>query len=443
MSAVSGVERESFRVLLEKFRAEAVTHDPLEQMRQKAWNHFLQLGLPSKNNEVYQYIKLRHLFAQPYQMANQPRVLQSVEIASYIYPECSHSCIVFVNGDYSPSLSCIDALPSKVDISSLQEATHTYGTFLNNQWSKTIKEETDSFASLNGALHRQGVFVYIPAKTVIEVPIQFLHIIDSPEQELQLLMPRIQVFVGAQAEVKCIATQKQLYATEYLVNQVTEFVIEEAAHVHYTQVLCDEHPKSWHLDAFRASLKKESRLETVCITKGSATVRTDYRINLIGERAEALLNGVWTLSHTQEAHSHVYIDHQVPFCRSFQLFKGVLRGFSRSSFEGKIMVRQAAQKTEAFQLNNNILLDDHVHADSKPNLEIFADDVKASHGTTIGQLDPEQLFYMQTRNFSRNEAQTLLVKSFCYEILEKIQIASCKIALENSLLTYLANSTDE
>jgi Fe-S cluster assembly protein SufD len=438
MMAQPGLEQENFKNLLENLRNQVNKGDALERTRQKAWQHFLSLGLPSRENEVYRYIKLRHLFSQPYQLAHE-KTLTVDQIRPWIYPECCQSVLVFVNGHYMPQLSCLDALPTRVAVSTLQEATQTYGAFLNNYWTKTLKDETDAFAALNAALHRKGVFLYLPPKTIVEAPLQILHVVDHDDQ-LQMLMPRLQVFVGTQSDIRLISTQKNLATIGYFVNQVTEFVLDEGAHVHYTQVLCDEYPQAWHLDAVRATLKRDSLFKTVCVTQGSMTVRTDYKIILAGENAEARLNGVWMLADKREAHAHVFVDHQAPFCRSNQLFKGVLTDFSRSSFEGKIMVRQAAQKTEAFQLNHNLLLNDHAHADSKPNLEIFADDVKASHGATVGQLDLEQLFYMKTRGFTDEAAKNLLIYGFCEQVIEMINPLSLRKEISERARHYLTKS---
>lgn len=438
MMAQPGLEQEIFKSLLEDLRVHAQINDSLERIRQKAWQQFISLGLPSKQTEVYRYIKLRHLFSQSFDLANE-KTLSAEQIQEWIYPECHQSVIVFVNGHYSPQLSNLNALPTKVVISSLQEAMQTYGTFLNNYWTKSLKEESDAFVALNAALHNQGVFLYLPAKTIVERAIQILHVIDQDNQ-LQMLLPRLQVFVGSHCEVRLINTQKNIASSGYFVNQVSEFVIDEGAHVHYTQVLCDEHPQAWHFDALRATLKQDSILKTVCVTEGSTTVRTDYKIALTGENAEALLNGVCMLSDKREAHSHVFMEHQAPLCRSYQLFKTVLNDFSRSSFEGKIMVRQAAQKTEAFQLNNNLILHDYAHADSKPNLEIFADDVKASHGATVGQLDPDQLFYMKTRGFSDAEAKNLLIYGFCEQVIEMIPLSSLREEVSDKVRKYLTKN---
>lgn len=429
MMAQAGLEQEIFKSLLEDLWNQVHVGDPLKHLRQKAWQHFLSLELPSRQNEAYRYIKLRHLFSQPYRLGSE-KTLDADQILSWIYPECRHSAIVFVNGRYSPQLSQLQALPEKMEVSSLQDAAQTYGAFFHNYWTKSLKEESDPFVALNGALHCQGVFLYLPPKTIVDAPIQILHVIDQDDQ-LQMLMPRLQIFVGSQSDIRLISTQKNLVTTGYFVNQVSEFVIDEGAHVHYTQILCGEHAQAWHLDAVRATLKRDSTFKTVCVTEGSTTVRTDYKINLAGENAEALLNGVYMLLDKREAHAHIFMDHQAPHCRSYQLFKSVLDDFSRSSFEGKIMVRQPAQKTEAFQLNNNLLLNDHAHADSKPNLEIFADDVKASHGSTVGQLDAEQLFYMRARGFSDKAAKSILIYAFCKQVIEMISLPS----LQEEILT--------
>lgn len=424
MISEQGLEQEAFKTTLEKFLTKVGPSDAWQKARLKAWEQFLTLGLPTKRTERYRYIKLRHLFSQPYELPPESR-LSASDIAPYIQPECADAVLVFINGDYSARLSKTSALPAQVSISTLAEAVQTYGTFLNNQWTKSLKEEADSFAAINGALHHQGAFIYVPPKTVVQSPIQILHILDTDNQ-LCMLAPRLNIFVGAHAEVNFFFSQKNLGKNTYFTNQVVECTLEENARLHYAQVLCEEHPNAWHLDAFRATLKRDAFLKTVVITEGSMTVRSDYRIILAGENAEALLNGLWMLNDKREAHANVWIEHQAPHCRSFQLFKGVLNDFSRSSFEGKILVRQAAQKTEAFQLNSNLILNDHAHADSKPNLEIFADDVKASHGATIGQLDQDQLFYLKTRGIDPQLAKNLLVFGFCEPIIDMIPLAAIK-----------------
>jgi Fe-S cluster assembly protein SufD len=195
-------------------------------------------------------------------------------------------------------------------------------------------------------------------------------------------------------------------------------MVEDDAHLKIYHVNCDAFSTLWHFDFFRGVLKKNCSLDVVNVNNGSATMRTDFRVVMKGENSDASLSSLSMLGEKRESHSYVIIDHQAERCRSRQLFKSVLSDRSRSSFEGKILVRKEADKTDAFQLNNNLLLSDLANADSKPNLEIFADDVKASHGATVGQLDPEQVFYLKTRGFSLKESKKLLIGSFAKEVLD-------------------------
>lgn len=435
MIAQSGTDQEAFQILLENDFKHRNTEDALKKVRMRAWERFLELGIPSRQIEAYRYIKLRQLLSIPFQIAENKTITKE-SLESAIYPECRQSVIVLVNGHYQPSLSNIEALPERVLIVPLEEAIKTYGAFLNNYWTKSMKEETDAFAALNGALHPSGVFIYVPPKTVVETSLQILNVVTDEQQPL-LIMPRVHLFVGNYSQMSLVANQKEEGSALSFTNSVIEMAIEEESHVHYTQAFQQENERNWNLTAIRATLKRGSTLKTVDVTEGSATVRTDYRVAITGENAEALLNGVCMLSDKTEAHTHIFIDHQAPNCRSYQLFKTILNDFSRSSFEGKIMVRQAAQKTEAFQLNNNLLLSDHAHADSKPNLEIFADDVKASHGATVGQLDQEQLFYMKTRGFQPKEAMNLLIYGFCEQVLDVVKIPSLQQALVQKAKRYL------
>ena len=426
------VERALFQSLLERLYGELNDTTSLGKYRLKAWERFLQLGLPLKNDDVYRYIRLRSLFSRTYEAAS-PTEISPETIDLHVLPECKQSVLVFVNGHFIPKISRLGAIDKRVVVSTIVEAMSTYSGFLSNQWAKALKEDTDPFSVLNMALHTAGAFLYVPPKVVVEAPIQLLNIIDT-RQVPMLLMPRLQAFAGIQSQVKIVSTQAHIGATTsekmYAVNIAADLLLDEDAHVQYVQIVKGAEAPLWHFDAFRATIKRNSNLKTFAVTDGAETVRHDYRVLLAGENAEAQLNGVWMTDGKREAHTHVYVEHQAPNCRSMQLFKGVLNDFSRSSFEGKILVRRPAQKTEAFQLNRNLLLSDRAHADSKPNLEIFADDVKASHGATIGQLDKEEIFYMKTRGINEISARNLLVYGFCKEVIDALPIDSLKTSIK-------------
>lgn len=394
----------------------------LEKMRVKGWEQFSTLGLPTRRSEVYQYVNLRKLFSQPFTEA--PKSLLA-DIQDQILPECKQSVIVLVNGVYRPDLSNRESISSKVGIYDLEEAAKNFSVLVNNRWLQAIKDEKDPFAALNASLHHKGVFIYIPPKMALEAPVQILNIIDVQNHDA-LLNPRIHVFAGTLSQATLVNTTHTKSGSRYFVNQVADIVVEEGAQILYDQMTGELPEGAWMFDALRASLKRDSILKTISITRGCAGLRQDYHVQLTGENSECFLNGLWMLKDKREAHTHVLMDHQAPNCRSLQLFKGVVDEMAHSSFEGKIYVRQAAQKTQAFQLNNNMLLSDSARADSKPNLEIFADDVKASHGATVGQPDAEQLFYLRSRGFGETEAKKLLVTGYSKEIMDMVTIPSVR-----------------
>lgn len=418
MMAETSVGQESFHKMLKQLYEKKLSSDSSQKFKEKSWQRFQIEGLPTRSAEVFQYIRLRTLYTHFFEDA-QNASIDGADLSPYILPECMQSVLVLMNGRYRPDLSRLANVPKRLIILPLQEAFRTYGGFINNQWNKFLIEETDPFSLLNGALYQDGLFIYAPPKTFLETPLQILNVTCAGETSI-LTTPRIQGYIGAQSQLNLISTSAHLSGQKSLLASHMEIAIDDDSHVRYTQVAFGLSKQTWCFDAFRASLKRNSTLRTVLAAEGSVSMRHDYRIALQGENAEASLNGVWMLSDNLEAHANILIEHQAPHCRSMQLFKSVLDESSHSSFEGKIFVHQSAQKTEAFQLNNNLLLSDKAKADSKPNLEIFADDVKASHGATFGQLDQEQLFYLKTRGYSEQMAKNTLVYGFCKEVLDLI-----------------------
>jgi Fe-S cluster assembly protein SufD len=409
MTIESTTDQELFHQRLTSLWDKHADNDLLAKMRQSAWNRYLEIGLPTRDTEVFRYIPLRKLFAGHYQPAN--KVESTPKTAA----------LVFTNGHFRPDLS---APNEKIVVLPLAEAMKTYSTLLHNQWNQELNKEKDPFAALNAALHTDGLFIYIPPKVRLEKPIEIHHIIDA--DDYSLIQPRIHLFAGKQAEATLIRTQHFIRGRHLAINGAISIALDEAAHLHYDTSNLEEPEDTWHLEAFRATQKRDSRLKTVEVTDGTETIRHDYRVHLNGENSEVLLNGVWMLAEKRQAHTHIIVEHVAPHCRSYQLFKSALTEAARSSFEGKIYVHPEAQKTEAYQLNNNLLLSDRAMADSKPNLEIFADDVKASHGSTVGQLDAEELFYLRTRGLSDHDARNILIYGFCKEVIDLIEIPELK-----------------
>lgn len=394
----------------------SMAHDQMKGFRDRAWDHFLELGLPERKQEAFQYVPLRQLYQHNW--VNAPKgILEERDLS--IYPECKQSYLVFVNGEYRPDLSNLTALPRQVVVLPLDQAMTTYASFLQSRLAKGLKEELDPFSALNGALHLKGVFVFVPPKIEVQCPLQCVHLVTPNEEGLALISPRVHVLVGSHAKLQWITTHGSTSSHPVLLNAMTDVALEEEASFHMTHVSCP-HPEAWQFDAFRATLKRNSRLQSISFTSGAKTVREDYRVSLIGEGSTADLKGVWMLSERNQAHVHVAMDHGAPHTESMQHFKGIAGDAGQSSFEGKIHVHPIAQKTQAYQLNNNIILGHRAIANCKPNLEIFADDVKASHGATIARLDLAQLFYIQSRGLSEEQAKGLLILGFCKEVLDQI-----------------------
>lgn len=378
--------------------------DGLELLRKQAWEAFMQRGLPQKNEEAFQYLSLRNLVADSF----------TPQESSPVLPYKKNG-IVFVNGKFCKELS---HFPKELVVLSLQEALVTYGHFLKERLSKNLNEEKDPFALLAFSF-LQGIFLYVPPKCKLKAPLHCHHLVTG---EKPFAASTLSLFVGRDAEVELMTTFQREQEGSFWQNVLVDVAIEEGARLTYSSMQ-EEAASGSRFNLMRATMKRGSYLKTVAVTKGSALDRDDYRISLLGEGAEAHLQGLALLEGVRTAHTHVRVEHHAPHTTSRQLFKNAMKDSSQASFNGKIWVKRDAQKTEAYQLNNNLLLGEHAQANSKPNLEIFADDVKASHGATVAQLDEALLFYLKTRGISQEEAKALLMDAFCKEILDQLPVS--------------------
>ncbi len=404
--------------------------DSLKALRKSAWEAFLTKGLPDKKNEDFQYFPLRAFYETEF---SSPAAFSAEEISSHVLPECAASYLVFVDGKYQPSLSNHTGFSSKPVIQPLDEAMGSYASFIQQRWTRELKEEKDPFYLLNCALHEKGSFLFFPPKYKASTPLQILHFVTGG-----CSFPRVEVALGAEAEVQLVT--KTVSSNGAWVNSALSLSLDNASHCLHTSIL-EENESSFHFSCVRASVKKDASFRAISVLQGSKGTRQDFRVNLIGENADCQLNGISMLSGSKHASINVLVSHLAPRTTSMQLFKGVLEDVSQSSFQGQIFVAREAQKTQAYQLNNNILLGERAIANSKPNLQIFADDVKASHGATVAQLDKNQLFYLKSRGVPLKEAKLLLLLGFCKEVLEKIPQPSLQNRSFGLLNNYLAYAT--
>jgi Fe-S cluster assembly protein SufD len=334
---------------------------------------------------------------------------------SFIYPECAGSTIVFVNGVFSKTLSRI---PNRVVALPLDEAMKSYGTFLKSRLAKLQGEESDPFVQKNLENMQGGLFFYVPPKLTLAEPIQCLNLITEPNVSV---FPRVHLLAGAHSEVQWIVRTVQ-HESSWSAS-LFDIGVEEGANLHVTYVT---DKRGWQTEALRATVKQNGALTAAIVSEGSVGTRFDGKVSLNGEGSRVDLRGLSLLDEQRHFHAHLLVEHVAPHAQSMQRFKNVLKGTSRASFQGKILVRSEAQKTEAYQMCNHLLLNEGAIANSKPNLEIFADDVKASHGATVAQLRDDELFYLQARGLSAEAAKHLLIDAFCKEILDEIPHASIR-----------------
>ncbi len=382
-------------------------------LRKEAWRKFLSQGLPTRNCESFHYFPCRSFLND---VALQPQEIRAEEVLAYaVLPECRNSFIVLVDGKFRKDLSCVEGIPPQVVLIPLEGAlTGSYSAYIKHRFVSGLEKEQDPFACLNGALFSGGVFVYVPPEVECPLPIQCIEICSNGT------MSRAHLFLGARSRITWVSST----LGSGFHHSLLDMALEEGARLEHAAV--SEEESSWGFHTVRLTQKKESEAFCSRVSTGGKGARYDYQIALMGSHASAELSGLSLLEDKKHAHMHVQVEHRAPHCRSKQLFKTVQSGTSVSSFCGKIYVEDVAQKTEAYQLHRSLLLSDYAQANSKPSLEIFADDVKASHGATVSQLDPNEIFYLRTRGISSELAQSFLTAGFCREVIQNLPVAALR-----------------
>lgn len=381
--------------------------DVMDPWRKKASERCALLGTPTPKSDGFSYVPLSDWYEKEYRLQE----TAEIELSSAILPECKDSYLVFVDGAFNASLS---KLPEGLVALPLSCAMKSYGLFLQNRLQRSLKEESDFFVLLNNARHKEGLFLYAAADVFFPKPVQILHLSQQP----RLLFPKIHIAAGKGAEVQLIQT-----APKRDVISAIDCTLDEGALVSFYDVSLP-FADAWQMHSVRASLKRDSFFKMVSLTTGAKTVRSSFKVELTEENSAAELRGLSLLSGAAEAHIYGQVIHKAPNSRSQQHFKAALQGRSRSSFEGKIFVHPEALKTDSYQRSQALLLSPEATCFARPNLEIFADDVKASHGATVSELDKETLFYLQSRGLRLEEAKSLLAEGFCGEILAHLPFPS-------------------
>ena len=401
----------------------------LTELQQVALNRFELLGFPHSKHEMYTYLNTKGLVETAFGLSDGSKKVSEDFVASHIYPDCESQCLVFVDGVLNRDLSRLEGVNTY--LVPLSEAVSDQE--LKKYLSETAENENDVFAALNTAFCGEGLVFKVGDNTQISGPVQVLFVSTGGSPVMHV--PRLVWQLGNLSEVKVI---EKFVGVEggYFINAVQDWLLAEGAGVSFTQVQADA-SDSWHFSKTRVHLHRNSRFHSTNASFGTQLARHHYDVRLKEEGSELRLNGVSVLDDKEQVHNFIRIHHEAPQCVSHQHFKNIINGQARSSFDGTVIVNQGAQLTNSNQLINNLMLSNDCHADNKPNLMIFADDVKCTHGATIGQIDEEQWFYLQTRGLSARVAKELLTRSFAKSIIETIEFPEVVKELNGTLLKKL------
>ncbi len=381
-----------------------------ESVRTLAKESYLTQGLPALKAEEYKFTSIAKKLEQTIEDFSPAQSFEVTDelVKSSIYPGFEGDVLVFSNGKFLPQLS---SKIEDLEISALSEKPET-------AVGSIAKAEKDAFAALNLASFSDGVFISVPKKTQIKKTILLLSFNKSNSG--QIIQPRFWIEVGDFAEVTFIDQSVSLSESSYFLNKVMEIKGGVNTHVRYYRIQ-NEGKNCIEVSNIETDIQQDSRFTSVNISLSGDMVRNNLNLNLLGSNSEGNMYGLYLLNGKTHVDNHTNVDHTIPHAESNELYKGILANQSRGVFNGKIFVRQDAQKTNAFQQNNNILLSEDAVINTKPQLEIWADDVKCSHGCTTGQLDEEALFYLQARGIDKTQAKGLLLYAFAGEVLVHIE----------------------
>lgn len=398
----------------------------VQNIRQKAIESFSALGIPARKNEEYKYSNVQKLFQENF---TQSAIYNSqFAIEKYLIPNLDAHIIVLVNGFFSEELSSLNNLDKSVVVSSLQKAFEKYSELVEKHFSTCADINSDAFIALNTAYATDGVFINVPDNAVVEKPIHIINLIAAKESKL--FFPRNLFVVGKSAQVQLVETiETHDLPVKAISTSVTEIAIEENAKVQYYR-LQNDCENGQQINTVSASQQKNSHFDTNTVTLSGGWIRNNLNIALNGENCESHLNGLFITSDTQHVDNHTLVDHRKPHCESNQTYKGILDGKSTGVFNGKIFVQRDAQKTNAYQSSKNILLSDDATINTKPQLEIYADDVKCSHGSSTGKIDEDALFYLRARGLGIESARKLLLHAFVNDVMQTIRINALREYLE-------------
>ncbi|MGI8566907.1 MAG: Fe-S cluster assembly protein SufD [Pyrinomonadaceae bacterium] len=429
-------EKSAYRALFESTHTNGNSAPSwVEELRENALERFDELGFPTVDQEDWKYTNIASIAKNTFTFATGRRDI-AAELAPFIYAEAKSSRLVFVNGVYRADFSSIASLPAGVVVVNLREAfSGEHAETLRGYLARSRAEDEDAFTALNTAFLGDGAFLLVPKGVRVDAPVHLLFLADAAGEK-PIAFPRVLIVAERGSEATVIESYAAIDESVYFTDAVTEIFVGEGARlVHYK--VQRESERAFHIAQTHADLGRDSVFDSTTITLGAQLSRHGINVQLDHPGVECHVDGLYLVGDGQHADTHSIIDHRQPHCASRQNYKGILDGKSRAVFNGRVFVRRDAQKTDAVQSNKNLLLSNEARVDTKPQLEIFADDVKCAHGATVGQLEEEELFYLASRGLHPELARNLLTYGFAEELIEKIKIESIKTQLDEAILNRL------
>ena len=418
----------SFLAFENQVDVDTYVHD----IRSNAIKTFETKGFPNKKDEAWKYTSLNKILKEDYSVfSKEENALEYSDVKKYFIHDIDSYKIVFIDGKYSSHLSETTHDGMDVCLMSAALTKPKYRLVIENYFNKIAND--DSLASLNTAFSSEGAFIHIPKSKLVEKPIQVIHFSTGKESSL-MLQPRNLIVVGENSHVQIIERHQNLTSNPVLTNSVTEIFASKRAIIDYYKVQNDEQNASL-IDNTFINQKQQSHVSVHTFSFGGKLTRNNLNFFQNGEHIDSTLKGITIIGDKQHVDHNTLVHHIEPNCESHQDYKGIFGDSATGVFNGKVVVEKEAQKTNAFQANNNILVSDKASINTKPQLEIFADDVKCSHGCTIGQLDESAMFYLRSRGIPEKEAKALLMYAFANNVLESVKIPELKKRI-NKLIAY-------
>ena len=391
----------------------------LGDLRRRAIGRFAELGFPTMQQEAWRFTNVGPLARMSFRRALGPAPVDRAALAPYLYAD-ELAVAVFVDGYFSPQLSRLEGLPDGVSVGSLASAIASGHPAVEAHLGRHAAFEEQAFVALNTAFFADGPFVHVPRGVVVERPLLLLFV-GTGGAEPTAAYPRTLLVAEEASQLTVIESYASAGAGEPTFTcPVTELVAGPAAVVDHYRVQ-QERTDGFHVALQQYRCERGAQLSSHSLSTGGGLVRNDVRAVLAGEGVDAILNGLYLVRGRQHVDNHMWVEHAAPHCSSHELYKGILEGRSRAVFNGLIHVHEGAQKTDAKQTNRNLLLSKEALVNTNPQLVIFADDVKCTHGSTVGQLDTEAVFYLRSRGIGEEAARSLLIYSFARDVTDRIR----------------------